>query len=218
MVNCRRVCEAFRVPAMTIEWFGQTCFRLTAGELTIVIDPFSSASGLRLPKLTADLLLLTNGESEPTAVHGEPLTVDGPGEYEVKRAFVYGLPTRANGGQAVTMYLIEHDGISYAHLGPLGHQLANGELERLEGVDVLFVPVGGHGVLNADQASTLISAVEPRIIIPMAYHRTGLKQKRDGVTPFAKEMGVKESAAVEKLKLTAKDLPQDTTQVVVIQS
>ena len=204
---------------MTIEWFGKTCVRITTRESTVVIDPFGAKSGLRVPRLTADLVLSTNGDTDASVVAGEPFVIKGPGEYEKKKTFVYGIPVvdeKRDSGGPLTLYLIEAEGISLAHLGNLGHQLTNGELERLEGVDVLFIPVGGHGALNAEQASAVISAVEPRIVIPMQYRIQGLKENLDTINVFAKEMGVKDSETVEKLKISTKDLPQDNMKIVIL--
>lgn len=204
---------------MTIEWFGKTCVRITTHEATVVVDPFDQKSGLKLPRFSPDLLLITNSTADTSSINGVPFVVKGPGEYEVKKTFVYGVPVvgeKQDKHEQLTMYLIETEGISIAHLGNLGHQLANGELERLEGVDILLIPVGGHGVLNADQASTVISAVEPRVVIPMQYRLPGLKENLDTVNAFAKEMGVKESEAMDKYKVTAKDLPQDNMSIVIL--
>ena len=204
---------------MTIEWFGKTCVRITTHEATVVIDPFDPKSGLKLPRFSPDLLLITNSAADTSSISGEPFVVKGPGEYEVKKTFVYGVPVvgeKQDKHDALTMYLIETEGVSIAHLGNLGHTLTNGELERLEGVDILLIPVGGHGALNAEQASAVISAVEPRVVIPMQYRLPGLKENLETVNSFAKEMGVKESETVNKFKVTAKDLPQDNMSIVIL--
>lgn len=207
---------------MTIEWFGKTCVRIITRDSTAVIDPFGSKEGLKLPRFSPDLLLLTNGDADASSVTGEPFVIKGPGEYEVKKTFVYGIPVAHEKdvpnekNAASTLYLIEAEGISIAHLGTLGHQLGNGEFERLEGVDILMVPVGGHGVLDAEQASAVISAVEPRIVIPMQFRITGIKDNLDTVSAFAKEMGIKDSETMDKLKITLKELPQDNMRVIIL--
>lgn len=205
---------------MIIQWYGATCIKLTTSEATIVIDPYGSETGLKLPRLTADVVATTRKNLPGSAVGAMaggtgPFVIDGPGEYEIKKTFVYGVPI-AGGSDPLTLYLIEAEGISIGHLGSLDHQLANGELERFEGVDILCIPVGGHGSLNADGAADIISAIEPRIVIPMQYKLPGLKQTLDPISVFAKEMGVKESEQVEKLKISHKDLPQDNMQVVLL--
>lgn len=202
---------------MTIEWYGASCVKITTGESTVVVDPFGPSSGLKVPRLSADMALLTGPSADAGAVSGKPFIVKGPGEYEVKKTFVYGIPvTQEKQHDPLTIYLIEAEGISCAHLGMLGQKLVNGEMERLEGVDILFVPVGGHGVLNADQASEVISELEPRIVVPMCYKIPGFKQSYEGVQAFAKEMGVKESETTDKLKVAAKDLPQDNMRIVIL--
>lgn len=182
----------------------------------IVIDPFGGEEGLRQPRLNADVLLLTNGDTDPSAIQGKPFVIHGPGEYEVKKVFVYGVSVHNENNKGLTLYLIEVEGISCAHLGNLGHQLSNGELERLEGVDVLFIPVGGHGVLNADAASSVITAIEPRLVIPMQYKLPGLKEHLDSVQGFAKAFGVRDAESVEKLRVNKRDLPQDDMKVVIL--
>lgn len=205
---------------MTIQWYGATCIKLTTSEATIVIDPYGSETGLKLPRLSADVVAATRKTMAIEAVGSLPGTngpfvIDGPGEYEIKKTFVYGVPI-AGGQDPLTLYLVEAEGVSIGHLGNLDHQLANGELERFEGVDILCIPVGGHGALNADGASDIISAIEPRMVIPMHYKLPGLKQTLDPISVFAKEMGVKETEQVEKLKVSQKDLPQDNMQVVLL--
>lgn len=50
---------------MNIIWHGQSCFQILTnqnknGQISIVIDPFSEEIGLRLPKLEANILLVTH--------------------------------------------------------------------------------------------------------------------------------------------------------------
>jgi len=207
---------------MTIEWFGKTCVRIITHDSTVVIDPIGPKDGLRQPRFSPDLLLLTNPSVDTSSVSGQPFIIRGPGEYEVKKTFVYGIPVahdekgKSNDDGPTTLYFIEAEGISLAHLGSLGNQLGNGELERLEGVDILFIPVGGHSVLSAEKASAVISAVEPRIVIPTQYKIPGHKETLDTVNAFAKEMGVKDSETTEKFKISQKDLPQDNMKIVIL--
>ncbi len=50
----------------------------------------------------------------------------------------------------------------------------------------------------------------------MQYKIPGLKQSLDSVSAFAKELGVKESETLAKFKFSAKDLPQDNMQIVIL--
>lgn len=209
---------------MTITWLGYSCFRIQTEDAQLAIDPYDNSIGLRSPHFTADCLLLTHdhkAHANKAAVSGDPFVIDGPGEYEVKGVMIYGIPSWHDnkGGEergANTMYLLQAEGISVAHLGDIGNMLDNGQLEKLEGVDVLMIPIGGKHTLDAEAASELISKIEPRIVIPMHYKIPGLTVDLDPITKFAKELGVQETAPVDKLKLAKKDLPQDDMQIVIM--
>ncbi|MFH0853380.1 MAG: MBL fold metallo-hydrolase [bacterium] len=208
---------------MQINWFGLAYFRIITREASVVIDPYNLSVGLKPPRLSADILLLTSdreAHGNQKAVSGGPFLVSGPGEYEVKNVFIWGHAIDHNGDKSkrTTVYVIEAEDLSVAHLGDLNVVLTEEQLDRLEGVDILMIPVGGHHVLDARRASAMISAIEPRVVIPMYYKSNGIKLPLDSLEAFSKEFGIKESEKLDKLKISKKDLPQDETKVVVLQS
>jgi len=80
-------------------------------------------------------------------------------------------------------------------------------------VDILFVPVGGDGVLGAAAAYKLAVSIGPKIIIPIHYGEIGSK---DALKAFLKEAG--ESPKSEtKLTLKKKDLEGKEADVVVLE-
>lgn len=206
---------------MQINWHGLACFRLLTKEASVVIDPFDASVGLKPPHFSSDLLLMTSdrpGHSNAAAVSGQSFRIDGPGEFEVKGVFVWGhgVDNPNDGQRRTTVYVLEAEDITLAHLGDLNVVLNESQLDRLEGVDVLLIPVGGHGVLDSKKAVELISEIEPRIVIPMYYHQPGLKAALDPVAKFAKEMGVKETEPVDKIRLVKRELPQEETKVIIL--
>lgn len=205
---------------MYLYWHGQTCIKLVDGDFTLLIDPFDKTSGLRQPRYAANVVLVTSTDPKKNLaklVSGDPLVIAGPGEYEAGGTFINGIASPyEDAKEQVTMYEFERGGISFAHLGALNQHLSEDRLDMLEGADVLLIPVGGHGALNAEQAAKLVSEIEPRIIIPIQYQVPGLTHKLDGVSAFASEMGVKNVQAQDKIKLVKKELPQDQTNVVIL--
>lgn len=216
---------------MIINWFGQSCFKIAGEKNVLVCDPFSDGSGLKLPRLAADVVTVSHQHPENNntkAVKGItsplPFIIDGPGEYEVNDIFVYGIAAFHDNKEGKDLgeniiYRIEIDGISIAHLGHLGHLLDNGLTEKLEGVDILIIPVGGGEAINAKQATEIISQLEPRIVIPMSYQLPGLKtkEKLENINAFCKEIGVCPKEVLTKFKISKKDLPQQDLQVVVLE-
>ncbi|OGY46645.1 MAG: hypothetical protein A2840_00640 [Candidatus Buchananbacteria bacterium RIFCSPHIGHO2_01_FULL_47_11b] len=217
---------------MYITWFGQSCFKIQGDQSTLVTDPFDKSYGLKVPRLAADIVTISHHPDQDrdanaikgTAPDSTPFFITAPGEYEIKKTFIYGVPAYHDDKNGtvmgeITIYRIEIDGVTLVHLGDLGHQLTDAQMERLEGVDVLFVPVGGTNVLDATQAAAVISQLEPRIVIPMHYQLPGLKlksgKKYDTIDKFQKEMGAG-TEEVLKLKVTKKDLPQEDVQIVIL--
>jgi L-ascorbate metabolism protein UlaG (beta-lactamase superfamily) len=206
---------------LTITWLGHSFFKLQAGDATVAIDPYDAATGLKPPRFNADLLLITHehhDHNNRATVMGQPFEVAAPGEYEVKGCTVYGVAGfhDTKGGRN-TMYRLEMEGIRVVHLGDIGQEkLTPAQLEVLDGVDVLLIPVGGKYTVNGQQAASLVDQLEPRIVVPMHYKIPGLKIDIDGPEAFLKAIGLPVQKE-QKLKLQKKDLNPDQRQVVLLE-
>ena len=84
--------------------------------------------------------------------------------------------------------------------------------EAIDEIDVLFVPVGGDGVLDAAEASKLATFLEPKVIIPM--HWSGMGHAK-ALETFIKEQGGGEER-VDKLTLKKKDVLEKDGAIIVI--
>ena len=138
--------------------------------------------------------------------------VAGPGEYEISGVLIIGIPTchDADGGKIRgknTVYLMEVDGIAVCHLGDLGHVLTEEQVEEIDDVDVLLLPVGGVSTIDAPVATEVIRRLEPGVVIPMHYKTPELKRELEPVDKFLKEMGIEQIDAQPKLSLTQSSLP-----------
>ncbi len=221
---------------MTIKWFGQSFFKIetknSKGEdIILAIDPFGKSTGLKMPsKFGADIGLITHDHDDHnnldlikgTSLSPEPFIITGPGEYEVKGVMIYGITSFHDNKNGVdngenTMYVIESEGVWLAHLGDLGQkELTEAQLQILQNIDILLIPVGGTWTLNATEAQEIISEIEPRVIIPMHYALPDLKIKLEGVEKFIKASGLKPEEVEEKIRLVKKDLPQEDTKLIII--
>lgn len=73
-----------------------------------------------------------------------------------------------------TSFVVEVEGVTFCHLGYLGHTLSQAEVGAIGPVDVLFVPVGGVYMLNGADAKDVVNAIKPkRYTFPMAYAMDG---------------------------------------------
>lgn len=179
----------------------------------MVINPFQNSVGVQMPKFKTNVVLSTDSTNDETnnfsSLQGEPFTITTAGEYEANGMFVTGI--QYNGGSV--MYVIEAEGMTLAHLGTVVGELNDDQLAKLEGVDVLFLPLTcekGHS------CSRMVSQIEPRVIIPIQYKTKGFKGNLETFDAFAKDMGVKDAAGEDKIILKAKDLPVEETQIKIL--
>ena len=194
----------------------------------MVIDPYNPKIGYKLPKLSCDVLLVTHNHFDHSYIEGVSdyrLLVDGPGEYEVGGCFIYGKSVdhdEKNGEERgkVTMYLITIDGLNILHLGDLGRELTQEDMEKIPSVDVLMIPVGNKYTIDEKTAVKVISALEPSYVIPMHYNTPDLTgiDGLSGVEEFLEEMGVGDDVKkdLDKLVLNSQTDLDGETQVVVL--
>ena len=208
---------------MDIFWYGQSCFRLRGRGVAVVMDPYGPDIGLTLPRLVANMVTVSHEHADHSNVKGVrrgAYIVQGPGEYEVGGVFCIGVPTFHDAKEGKergrnTAYVIEMEGVTVCHLGDIGHLPTQEQVEQLDGIDVLMVPVGGRTVLGASKAAEVVAMLEPAIVIPMHYRIPGLEPKMDGVARFLREMAVEAPDPVESLRVTKTQLPQETRVVLL---
>jgi len=208
---------------MDISWLGHSCFRIGGSHAVVITDPYSPDLGYSLGKPDADILTVSHnhpGHSYTQGIGGEPKKVTGPGEYEIGGVLIIGVATfhDGDGGRERgknTAYLMEIDEISVCHLGDLGHVLTAEQVEELDNVDVLLLPVGGVSTINAPMAAEVVRQLEPKVVVPMHYKTPALSRELESVEKFLKEIGVKEVTSQPKLSLTRSSLP-DSTQVFLL--
>jgi len=109
-----------------------------------------------------------------------------------------------------TFYLMEIDEASVCHLGDLGHVLTTEEVEKIDNIDVLLLPVGGVSTISAPMAAEVVRQLEPKVVVPMHYKTKALNRELEPVDRFLKEMGIKEVNSQPKLSLTKASLPAGT--------
>jgi L-ascorbate metabolism protein UlaG (beta-lactamase superfamily) len=206
---------------MEITWYGLSCFRLSERKhATIVTDPYNGKLGLPQLKLKSDVVTISHdaeGHNYEAAVTGKTHTLTGPGEYEIGNVFITGIVTDdGEDANRNVVFVFDFDGVTVAHLGDMKAVPKQTQIEALEQVNVLLVPVGSGNSLNAAQASELVSMLEPNIVIPMHYKLPGLKLDLDDVDRFLKEMGVTDPTEESMLKISNGNLPEETQTVILI--
>lgn len=203
---------------MELQFYGANCLSLTYKGTRIVIDDSLAQLGAKGVTKATDVALFT-GAHEPVAAR---LTFDSPGEYEVADISVVGIAARSHldaDGQAATMFKLAAGDLSVLVTGHIYPELSEAQLETINHVDVLVVPVGGNGyTVDPTGALKLIKDIEPKLVIPTHYADKALKYEvpQQDLAAALKELAMEPKESVTKLKLKAADLG-DVTQLVILE-
>ena len=206
------------IDKMEINWLGHSCFRIKGSHATLITDPYSPDLGYSFGKQSARIITVSHqhpGHNYTAGIGDDPKSVIGPGEYEISGVLIIGMRTfhDAEKGQKRgknTAYLIQVDEMSICHLGDLGHVLTTEQIEEMEDIDVLLLPVGGVSTIDAAKAAEVVRQLEPKAVIPMHYKTEALKRELAPVDTFLREMGVKEIDPQPKLSFNKTNLPTST--------
>lgn len=211
---------------MQITYYGLSCFRVAtkpAGratdEVVIYTDPINE-KGVRAVYGKADIALCSQGKENCSldSEKGGVTIFDFPGEYSLRGVNIIGTdastPEKPN-----TIFTFESEGIRITHLGRLGRELTEKQLDTLSETDILFVPIGGGDFLSAKSAISLLRKIEPKIVIPMLYTLPGIPHTFDSTEMFLSEMGVATTQeALDKFICKEKDLEEKKMEIVILAS
>ncbi|PDW03073.1 MBL fold metallo-hydrolase [Candidatus Viridilinea mediisalina] len=216
-----------------IQYLGHACFRLRGRDGIVLCDPYNRTIGIDMGRPTAHIVTVShdhpdhNNVAQVRPMRERLFVVEGPGEYEVGGIMIGGVTTYhdklkgAERGRNI-VYVIHLDEIVFCHLGDLGHELSQSQLEAIGNVDVLFIPVGGGETIGPAEAVNVISQLEPRVVIPMHYASPQLSfdYPLEPLERFINELGHKEVSPEDKVSLNASNLPAEgeETRLVVMRS
>jgi L-ascorbate metabolism protein UlaG (beta-lactamase superfamily) len=209
---------------MLIRWYGHSCFAITTAAGTrIVIDPFDGTIGYDIPRVEADVVLVTHDHYDHNytdAMIGDPEIINTPVSRNFKDVSITTVSTFHDdlGGEKRgpnIVFVIEADGLRMCHLGDLGHVLTRNQLAEIGRVDVLFIPVGGVFTINACSAMEVVNQLKPKVVIPMHFKTPDEALPVDTADKFLEKAGGAECLANNFIELEADDLPEEMKVIVL---
>ncbi|MCL5795129.1 MAG: MBL fold metallo-hydrolase [Patescibacteria group bacterium] len=124
-------------------------------------------------------------------------SVDGPGEYEV-------------GGTEIECFdgitLLCSEDMNIVYLDQRKKELSDEELDRIDDVDIAFVPIGGDKVFDPKEAMSAINDLDPAVVIPMYYQDASAFSKLEGVSP----------ENLDSLKIAKSNINQEERKVYIL--
>lgn len=211
---------------MIITYHGVDFFKVSFGDTTIAVNPISKDSKVKGARFGSDITLVSlrnspehNGADVTSRGDKESFLINGPGEYEVSGVFIKGFPSKSKyggGDQINTIYTVSLEGINLCFLGALSDSQLDPEIkEALDGVDILFTPIGGGDVIDSAAAHKLAVQIESSLVIPSHFIESGDK---NALKTFLKEAGEEGVKPVDKLTIKKKDLDGKEGDVIVLES
>jgi len=213
---------------MQISYYGLTCFKIQArpggrstDEMTFYFDPLDGEEGLRNVYGNAEVIFLTSQKNKPSlkGIKGDPEIFTLPGEYSYRDMKVIGFEGGSLDEKFIgdrTVYLIEMEDVSIAHLGKAG-SLTKEAIAEMSGCDIVMIPIGGGEAFDAKQAASVLRLINPKVIIPMYYALPNVKDSLQEKEVFYKEMGVKDKEIATKLTVKAKDLSNRNMDIIELE-
>lgn len=157
---------------MKVIWHGHSCFKIETGAGSVVFDPYEDGrvpGYAPLPRdLSADMVLCSHQHGDHNAVELVKVGTTGANIKVEKLQTYHDDEQGAKRGENI-IHILHADGMRLAHMGDLGCDLTEAQVEAIKGVDVLLIPVGGFYTIDAAQAQAIAQAVDARVVVPMHY-------------------------------------------------
>lgn len=144
---------------------------------SLIIDPYAVGyvPGLRLPQLTADVVLTSHDHSDHNAVE-RVIQTGLELKFSVRTvSSVHDHHNGAHRGENL-IHVMEGEGLRLVHMGDQGCLLTPEQVEAIGRPDLLLLPVGGNYTIDAQEAHGVMRQLHPRVTVPMHY--------RDGVVGY----------------------------------
>jgi len=214
---------------MKIKWYGHAAFKITTdGGVRVIIDPYQSGAfggALSYGKITeeTDIVLTSHDHDDHNYtkdIKGTFKHFNKEGVYKEKGLTIEAFPCyhdpsegKERGNNLV--FMIEADGLRLAHMGDLGHTLAQETVKKMGRVDIVLLPVGGFYTIDSDEAEMVMNEIKPKLTIPMHYKTAKCEFPIAGIEAFtAGKKGIKMVNAYE-IEANKDNLPKEPEIIVM---
>ncbi|MBN2066020.1 MAG: MBL fold metallo-hydrolase [Candidatus Thermoplasmatota archaeon] len=203
---------------LQIRWHGHACWEIT-NDITVVTDPHDGKSiGIPAPSTAGDIILVSHDHYDHNSTksvekEGSKVVTDSR-KRNIENIEIKGIDSfhdecggEKRGKNIIYKFIIGE--VSFCHLGDLGHDLNEGQLQQIGDVDILFIPVGGTFTIDAVQAWNIIEKIQPKIIVPMHYKIGGLSLPIASIDPFLEKNKHRLFKVGNEIDIEKEDLPAE---------
>lgn len=206
---------------MKIKWHGEESVSIKTSQLKAIFGLCEYNNKLTVSLDKDSLLILPYKLStyskfiQNKVVKSSCFVIDGAGEYSYKSATIIVKSIKRLDNLKTHIVSISINNILIAYLASLDRELDGEEISFIGNPDILFIPVGGSGVINGNKADNLINEIEPRVVIPVNFQYENFSLEKNTIDGFANEYGFKKEFISEFI-VKKSELPFDTTEVTLL--
>lgn len=212
---------------MSVTYMGHSSFLFedASGE-RVLIDPFGNDEENHwflksFPSLEVDLVAVTHDHFDHNAVDELPSGTQVMAEAGTRVAGnttvtgVRDLHCGASGraGMANVIFLVEHEGVRFCHVGDNRHDIPEDVIKQLGKVDVLMTPADNScHLLTFDEVDALVDALDPKIVIPMHYYIDGLttvESTLEGPDGWVRKQSPRRTVRQPRMRIDRRGLPYE---------
>lgn len=214
---------------MKIKWYGHAAFQITTDEgVRVIIDPYESGAfggALSYGKITdeAEIVLTSHDHDDHNYtkdIKGNYKHINKAGAYserglEIEALPCYHDPSKGKERGNNLIFVIDDGKLRIAHMGDIGHILAQDTVKKMGRIDILLLPIGGFYTIDSGEAGKIMQDINPKITVPMHYKTPKCDFPIAGVDAFTEgRKGVRTINSYE-VEVKKDDLPKEPEIVVM---
>ena len=156
---------------MKITWIGHACFKIESSGYTLILDPYADGyvPGLKPLRENADMVLCSHDHGDHNAKDLIKITEGKSCPFTITTIDTFHDEVKGAKRGRNRIHIIDDGNVRIAHLGDLGCDLEEEQIDQLKNLDVCLIPVGGFFTINGKQAAELVHLIQPGTVIPMHY-------------------------------------------------
>ena len=192
----------------------------------ILIDPFDNSESDNwflkpFPPIDVDLVAVTHDHFDHNAVGRLPRNaevIDSEERRSVGSTRIVGIEDLHAGpsgerGMTNVIYIVDHDGVRYCHLGDNRPDIPSDVQDALGKVDVLMIPVDDScHLLTYDEVGHVIDLLTPNVVVPMHYSIEGLTTPEStllGIDRWARLQGRRRPLRQSSIRIDRRGMPYE---------
>lgn len=208
---------------MIVKYIGHSCFLIKSSTgVSVLTDPYKSGAyggALAYTPIadSADIATLSHEHEDHADLGGlpnQPLIVRAECRalgVDFDRVETYHDQSQGKERGENRVFLFTIDNIRVCHLGDLGHVLTPEQVEKIDKVDILLVPVGGRFTIDPREATQVVEQIDPKIAVPMHFKTDKCAFPIESAETFLRGQNHVKRSPTSEVVLNKEDLPATRT-------